>query len=78
MDQSLSLIFDLLEVGLEKIFGKMINCGKWSDIVAVELPDMLFFINAFGKILSINVLLESLIPVGCVTWERNSVRIKNQ
>ena len=71
MDQSLSKIFDLFEGGLEKIFGKIINCDKWSDIVAVKLPDMVFSISVFEKILSINVLLEFLILVGCVIWGRN-------
>ena len=48
-------MFDLFEGGLERIFVKTVNCGKWSDIVAVKLPDTVFSINVFEKILSINV-----------------------
>ena len=49
------------------------NCGKWSDIIAVELPGMAFSINVFEKIMSINVLLESLILVGCVIWRKKQM-----
>ena len=58
-----------MEGGLQEIFGKVINCGKWLDIVAVKLPDMVFFVNVWEKI-SINVLLGSFVLVGCVIWER--------
>ena len=60
-----------MEGGLEKIFGKAINGDKWSDVVAVILPDIVFFINAFEKILPISALLGALILVGSVILERN-------
>ena len=68
-----------MECGLEKILGKIINCGKcgkWSDIVAVEFSDMIFSINVFETMFSINVLLESLILVVCVICERNKCEDK--
>ena len=53
--------------GVQKIFGKTINSGKWPDIVAVTFIDMgNLEILWIEKILSINVLLESLNLVGCV------------
>ena len=53
-----------MEGGLEKIFGKAINGDKWSDVVAVILPNIVFFINTFEKILPISALLGALILVG--------------
>ena len=42
-----------------------------NDQIAVKLPDMVFSIYVFEKILSINGLLESLSSVGCVMWGWN-------
>ena len=69
-------MFYLLEGGLEKIFGKIINCVKWSDVVAVKLPDMVLSIRVFEKIWTINIFLESLFLVGCVIWGRNKYEDK--
>ena len=65
-----------MEGGLKKRFGKIINCGKLSNIIGVKLPDMIFSINVFEKRLSINVLIEFPILVGCVIWGRNKCEDK--
>ena len=34
---------DLLEYGSANVLGKIKNCGKWSEIVAVMLPEIMSF-----------------------------------
>ena len=64
MDQSLSKILNFVDVRLEKISGAIRNLGRWSDIVAAMLPDILFGVITFEYILSIRVLELFLILVG--------------
>ena len=63
---------------IEKIFGKIINCDKWSYIEAVQLPFMVFSIKVFEKILSNNVLLESLILVGWKNMSKVGISLFSQ
>ena len=48
LDQSLSRIFNFVDDGLEKKPGAIRNWGKWSDIVAVRLPNILYGVITFG------------------------------
>ena len=34
---------DLLEYGSANVLGEIKNCGKWSEIVAVMLPEIMYF-----------------------------------
>ena len=34
---------DLLEYGSANVLGEIKNCGKWSEIVAVMLPEIMSF-----------------------------------
>ena len=56
MDQSLWKISNFIDGRLEKISGAMRNWGRWSDIVAVLLPDILIGVITFEQILPIRVL----------------------
>ena len=55
-DQSLSKTLDLLEGGSANVLGEIKNCGRWSEIVAVILPEIMSFEITLLKILSIRVL----------------------
>ena len=65
MDQSLSWIFDLLPKILPNILGTIANWGRWSDMVAVKLPEIMSGSITFGNILSIRVLEWLVILSGC-------------
>ena len=58
-------MFSFVDGGLEKISEAIRNWGRWSDIVAVMLPDILFGVITFEQILSIRVLELFLNLVGC-------------
>ena len=47
---------NVLDAGLEEIFGAIMNWGRWSDIAAIGLPNMLFGVITFEQILSNRVL----------------------
>ena len=49
---------------MPNILGTIANWGRWSDMVAVKLPDMSGSIT-FENILSIRVLESLVILVGC-------------
>ena len=55
-DQSFSKTLDLLEGGSANVLGEIRNCGRWSEIVAVILPEIMSFEITLLKILSIRVL----------------------
>ena len=65
MDQQLSKIFNFADGGLKKIARAIRNWGKWSDIVVVMFPDILFGVITFEQILSSRVLELFLILVVC-------------
>ena len=50
---------------LPNILGITGNWGRWSEIVAVKLPDIISGIITFENILSIKVLKWLVILVGC-------------
>ena len=50
---------------LPNILGIIENWGKWSEIVAVKLPDIMSGSITFENILSIRVLEWLVILVGC-------------
>ena len=60
LDQSLPWIFDLLPNILPNILGTIAIWGRWSDVVAVKLPNIMSGSILFENILSIRVLEESL------------------
>ena len=64
MDQSLSYILDLLPEILPNILGIIENWGRWSEMVAVKLPDIMSGSIKFENILSIRVLEWLVILVG--------------
>ena len=47
MNQSFSKIFNFVDGVLETKSGAIINLGRWSDIVAIRLPDILFGLIKF-------------------------------
>ena len=49
--------------GIKKILGATRNCGRWSDIEAVKLPEIILGTAMLEKILSINVL-ELVVTMG--------------
>ena len=54
-----------------KISGAMRNWGRWSDIVAVRLPDIISVEIMLEKILSIIVFEEEVTLVGWIIYGRN-------
>ena len=50
---------------LPNILGIIENWGRWSETVAVKLPDIMSGSITFGNILSIRVLEWLVILVGC-------------
>ena len=64
MDQSLSKIYDLLSEILWNILGIITNWGRWSEMVAVKLQDIISGSIAFKNMLSTRVLEWLVILVG--------------
>ena len=64
MDQSLSKIYDLLSEILWNILGIIANWGRWSEMVAVKLQDIISGSIAFKDMLSTRVLEWLVILVG--------------
>ena len=56
---------DLLEERLENMLGTISNWGRWSEIVAVRLPDNESGKMTFVNMLSISVSEWLVILVGC-------------
>ena len=50
---------------IEKILAAIRNCGRWSDIEAVKLPEVVLGIAILEKMLSINNLELLFTLVGC-------------
>ena len=50
---------------LPKILGIIGNWGRWSEIVAVKLPDIMSRSITFENVLSVRVLEWLVIMVGC-------------
>ena len=46
----------MLESGSANVLGEIKNCGRWSEIVAVILPEIMSFEITLLKILSIRAL----------------------
>ena len=63
--ESLSEILDLLPEILLNTLGIIENWDRWSDMVAVKLPDIMSGSITLEKILPIRVLEWLVIPVGC-------------
>ena len=55
-DQSLWKTLDLSEGGSANVLGQVKNWGRWFEIVAVILPEIMSFEITLLKILSIRVL----------------------
>ena len=58
-------MLDLLPETLPNVLGIIENWGRWSEIVAVKLPDIMSGSITFKNILSIRVLEWLVILVGC-------------
>ena len=76
MDQSLLWILDLLPGILPNILGIIENWGRWSDMVAVKLPDIMSGSITFENILSIWVLEWLVFLVGCKIKGINELEAK--
>ena len=63
--ESLSEILNLLPEILLNILGIIENWDRWSEMVAVKLPDIMSGSITLEKILPIRVLEWLVIPVGC-------------
>ena len=50
---------------MPNIFGIIANWGRWSEMVAVKLPDIMSGSITFENVLSIRVLEWLVILVGC-------------
>ena len=59
---------------MPNIFGIIANWGRWSEIVAVKLPDIMSGSIAIEKILSIRVLEWLVILVGCKGTNESEAR----
>ena len=64
MYESLSWILDLLPEILPNILGIILSSWRWSEMVAVKLPDIMAGSTAFENILSIRVLEWLVILLG--------------
>ena len=64
-DQSLSMIFDLLDKGFESTLQANRTWGRWSDMVAVMFWDNAWHESTFEKILSMRVLEWLVSLAGC-------------
>ena len=68
---SIFFIFIGFEIGrIEKNIRTTRNCGRWSDIEAVKLPDIILGTAMLKKILFINFLKLFVTLVGCILWVR--------
>ena len=61
----ISFIIDFWVGGFDRILGTNENWGKWSDIVAVMLPDIISGEIKLENILSMRVFEWLVILVGC-------------
>ena len=52
------------------MLGTTRNCGRWSDIEAVKLPEIILGAAMLEKILSINVLELAVTLLSCRIWGR--------
>ena len=52
------------------MLGATRNWGKWSDIEAVKLPEVIFGTAVLEKILFLNVLELVVALLGCIKWGR--------
>ena len=68
LDQLLSKIFNFVDDAVQKMQGAIRNWGRWSDIVVVMLPNILFVVIKLEQIVSIRVL--ELFIFGCTIWDR--------
>ena len=59
---------------MPNIFGIIANWGRWSEMVAVKLPDIMSGSITFEKILSIRVLEWLVILVGCKGTNESEAR----
>ena len=69
-------MLDLLPGILPNILGIMENWGRWPEIVAVKLPDIMSGAITFQNILSIRVLEWLVILVGCKIKEINELEAR--
>ena len=60
---------DLGYKALQKILEGTRNYGRWSDIEAVKLPEIILRTAMLEKILSICVLQLLVTLLGCSAWE---------
>ena len=79
MNQFLSKEFDLVEDQFRKIPGKIRNCGRWSKIAVVRLPDVELGIATIQTLLSIKVSGLFIFLTGCKIshgsiWEESESR----
>ena len=58
-------MLDLLPEILPNILGIIENWGRWSEMVAIKLPDIMSGSIIFENILSVRVLEWLVILVGC-------------
>ena len=64
-------MFGVWQDGFENILGTNTNCGRWSNIVAVMLPEITSWEITLEIILSMSVL-ESLVSLaGCRRYGKN-------
>ena len=61
---------------MPNIFGIIANWGRWSEIVAVRLPDIMSGSITFENIVSIRVLEWLVILVGCKTKGISEVKAR--
>ena len=58
-------MFDFWQDGFESKLGANKNCGRWSDIMAVMLPEIISWEIILMNILSMRVLEWLVSLVGC-------------
>ena len=60
---------------MKKILGATRDCGRWSDIEAVKLPEIILGTAMLEKKLSINVLELVVTLMGCSIWGNNEIKV---
>ena len=70
-------MFDLLHKGFESTLGANKSWGRWSDMVAVMLPDIILYESTFEKILSMKVLERLVSLVDCKVYGMIEFKIGN-
>ena len=60
------------------MLGAMKNCGRWSEIDKVRLPDTIFWDIALSNMMYIRDLKLLLILVGKSIWGKNEWEVGNQ